>query len=72
MAAQFEDEKVPDSNSPEYKIDIDNGIYKVEFVQYYNADTDEYVGTNETNVLLNFIKVEEFQPVADAVFWCTY
>lgn len=72
MAAQFEDEKVPDSNNIEYKIDIENGVYKVEFVQYYNVDKDEYAGTNETDVLLNFIKVEESQPVADAVFWCTY
>jgi len=72
MAAQFEDEKVPDENSSNYKIEIENGIYKIEIFQYYNADKDEYVGTNETDLLLNFIKVPNFQPIADKVFWCTY
>lgn len=72
MAAQFEDEKVPDQNCANYEIKIENGIYKVEVFQYFNVDKDEYVGTNETDILLNLIKVSASEPVVESVFWCTY
>lgn len=72
MAAQFEDEEVPDENCSKYKIDIENGFYKVEIAQYYNVDKDEYVGMRETDILMNFIKVSEIEPIAESVFWCTY
>ncbi|HDR8306577.1 TPA: hypothetical protein QC153_006078 [Bacillus cereus] len=72
MAAQFQDHKVPDQNCSKYKIEIENGLYKVEVVQYYNVDTDEYVGTSETDILLNFIKVSASESMAEGVFWCTY
>ncbi|PGM53833.1 hypothetical protein CN946_16575 [Bacillus sp. AFS053548] len=72
MAAQFEDEKVPDKNCSNYRIEIDSGIYRVEFIQFYNVDEDEYIGTNNTDILLNFIKVSNFEPIVDSVFWCTY
>jgi len=72
MAAQFKDEKVPDKNCSNYKIDIENGDYKVEIIQYYNVDQNEYVGTNQTDVLLNFIKISNFRPRDNNVFWCTY
>jgi hypothetical protein len=72
MAAQFEDEKVPDQNCSNYEIEIENGFYKVEAVQYYNVDKDEYVGANETDILLNLIKVPAGEPVAESVFWRTY
>jgi len=72
MAAQFQDTKVPDQNCSNYKIELENGFYKVEAVQYYNVDKDEYVGANETDILLNFIKVSAIEPIAESVFWCTY
>lgn len=72
MAAQFEDNKIPDQNCFNYKIEIENGYYKVEVVQYYNVDKDEYVGESETDILLNFIKVTASKSIADSVFWCTY
>lgn len=72
MAAQFEDHKVPDQNCSKYKFDIENGFYKVEVVQYYNVDKDEYVGASETDILLNFIKASVSEPIAESVFWCTY
>ncbi|PEY43938.1 hypothetical protein CN354_01870 [Bacillus cereus] len=72
MAAQFEDEKVPDENCSNYKIDIENGVYKVEVLQFYNVDNDEYVGTNEKDILLNFMKVPVFQQTVDRVFWCSF
>ncbi|MED0665039.1 hypothetical protein P4T04_01740 [Bacillus badius] len=72
MAAQFEDSAVPDTNCSDYRIEIENGSYQVEFIQYYNVDTDEYTGTKETDILLQLTKVTDFQPVTDRVFWCTY
>ncbi|MEH7014738.1 hypothetical protein V7087_28715 [Neobacillus niacini] len=72
MAAQFEVNKVPDQNCSKYKIGMKNGFYRVEVVQYYNVDKDEYVGASETDILLNFIKVSDIEPIAESVFWCTY
>ncbi len=72
MAAQFENNKVPDQNCSKYKIEMENGCYKVEVVQYYNVDEDEYVGARKTDISLNFIKVSAIEPVAERVFWCTY
>lgn len=72
LAAQFEDEKVPDINCSNYRIEIESGIYKVEFIQYYNVDEDEHIGTNNTDILLNFIKVSNFEPIVERVYWSTY
>lgn len=74
MAAQFEDENIPDKNCSNYRIEIEDGKYRVEVVQYYDVDRDKYVGTNsnETDLVLNFIKVEEFEQDVEEVFWCTY
>lgn len=54
------------------KIEIENGLYKVEVVQYYNVDKDEYIGDSETDILLNFMKVSAIEPIANKIFWCTY
>lgn len=72
MAAQFESDKVPDKNCSRYKIDIENGIYKVTIVQYYNVDKDEYVGTSDKDMLLHFTKVAEFQQSINHVLWGNY
>lgn len=72
MAAQFDDEKVPDENCSNYQIPIDNGNYKVEVLQYYNVDKNEYTGSNETDILFNFIKMPNFQSTTSAVLWCTF
>ncbi|MBC6972213.1 hypothetical protein H9I32_07225 [Bacillus sp. Xin] len=72
MAAQFEDEKVPDKNCSKYKIDIENGLYKVEVLQFYNVDNDGYVGRNEKDIQLNFMKASVFQQTVDRVFWCSF
>ncbi|MED1594443.1 MULTISPECIES: hypothetical protein [Bacillus] len=45
---------------------------KVEVLQFYNVDNDEYVGTNEKDILLNFMKVPVFQQTVDRVFWCSF
>ncbi|GAB1764589.1 hypothetical protein PMEGAPL125_10090 [Priestia megaterium] len=72
MAAQFEDQLVPDENCSKYRIDIKNGMYKVELIQFYNVDQDEYTGNDQTDLLLNFIKMEHVEETVDEVFWCTY
>ncbi len=72
MAAQFEDEKVPDKNCSKYKIEIENGFYKVEVFQYYDVDNDKFVGSDETEFSLNFNKVPVIKPSVENVFWCTY
>ncbi|MDX8362973.1 hypothetical protein [Cytobacillus sp. IB215316] len=71
MAAQYEDELVPDENCSSYKIDIENGIYQVELIQYYNVDTDEHFGNSDRELSLNFVKKPEFQQKINNVFWCT-
>ncbi len=72
MAAQFEDQLVPDENCSKYRIDIKNGMYKLELIQFYNVDKNEYTGNDRTDLLLNFIKVEHVEETVDEVFWCTY
>ncbi|EJO5347718.1 hypothetical protein NRP93_001806 [Clostridium botulinum] len=41
-------------------------------VNFYDVDKDEYIGTYEKDVLLNFTKVSEFQHTADKVLWCSF
>lgn len=70
--SQFLDEKVPDENCSKYKVNIENGFYKVEVIQFYNVDKDEYIGNSDTDILLNFTRVEDFIQKINQVFWCTY
>ncbi|WP_445661394.1 hypothetical protein [Bacillus sp. FSL K6-3431] len=72
MAAQFESEKVPDINCSTYKIDIENGIYKVDIIQYYNVNKHEYIGKNDEDILLHFIKASDFQQLVEHVLWCNF
>lgn len=72
MSAQFQNNKIPDKNCANYRIDIENGIYRVDFVQFYDVDKDKYTGTNEKDILLNFTQVFEFQQTADKVLWCSF
>ncbi len=72
MGAQFSDEKVPDENCSKYKVNIENGFYKVEVIQFYNVDKDEYIGNSNADIILNFTRVEDFIQKINQVFWCTY
>ncbi|GIP56019.1 MULTISPECIES: hypothetical protein [Paenibacillus] len=36
------------------------------------GDTNVGTNSNETDLVLNFIKVEEFDQDVEEVFWCTY
>ncbi|WP_197076549.1 hypothetical protein [Domibacillus indicus] len=72
MAAQFEDENVPDENGAQNEIKLENGVYRVEITQFYDADRDEYRGTDETDLLVNLVKVPAFRQNPDGVFWCIY
>nr|WP_038565275.1 hypothetical protein [Terribacillus goriensis] len=75
MAAQFRQHKVPDKNCRRYHIPIEKGNYRVQVVQYYDVDNDEYTGRSDVDIQLIFKKVSKStseHPRADSVFWCTY
>ncbi|AOZ90778.1 hypothetical protein [Paenibacillus crassostreae] len=72
MAAQFEDEEVPDDNCEKNQIKINNGKYKVVLYQYYNVDEDKFIGRNNIDIRIIFIEVSEIKDQANKVFWCTY
>lgn len=72
MSAQFEDSKVPDDNCEKNLIKLENGIYKVFFYQYFNADKDEFIGRSDIDVEIVFTPVSNFNVSAHKVFWCTY
>ncbi|WP_405131707.1 hypothetical protein MHB43_08270 [Paenibacillus sp. FSL H8-0317] len=72
MAAQFEDCIVPDDNCARYRIELQNGTYQVEIIQYYNPDIGEYVGIKEAELIMDFKKVTELGKNEDKVIWCSY
>ncbi|NOU92127.1 hypothetical protein GC093_02605 [Paenibacillus sp. LMG 31456] len=72
ISAQFEDESVPDKNCSKNEIDLNNGIYKVVFDQFYNADSREFTGKSDIDILITLIEVSNFEVITDRVFWCTY
>lgn len=72
MAAQFTTEKVPNDNCSKYKINIENGVYKVDIIQFYNADKCEYICMDKIDILFNFTKAPYFERIVDKVLWCTF
>ncbi|MFE0557029.1 hypothetical protein ACFW1P_14010 [Paenibacillus sp. NPDC058910] len=72
MAAQFSDNKIPDENCANNRIELKNGMYMVEIVQFYNADNDEHIGGDKINMLMNFNEISNFEANADKVIWCSY
>ncbi|WP_166246432.1 hypothetical protein [Paenibacillus turpanensis] len=72
MSAQFKDEKIPDENCEKYLIELNNGVYKVEIIQFYNVDQGEHIGSEKVNMLINFIEVRELGVNPDKLFWCSY
>ena len=69
MAAQFKDEKVPDKDCEEYKFNIENGLYKVEVIQYYDIDNDKYYGREDIDIEFKFTKVLKCEEINHKVFW---
>jgi hypothetical protein len=72
MAAQFEDEVIPDDNCANHRIELKNGLYKVEIAQFYNADKNHYTGNDTVNMIMNFKEVTDLGVNADQVIWCSY
>ena len=72
MAAQFAHHKVPNKNCSKYRIPIENGVYRVEIVQFYNVDRNEYVGSDEKEFIINFTKEDVFNDIVNKVFWCIF
>lgn len=71
MAAQFEDEEIPDRNCSQSRIELENGRYRVEIVQFYDVDQDKRIGTEECDLIIHFTPSDSAVP-AERVFWCTY
>ena len=72
MAAQFKDDIVPDEYCSNYKINLKNGIYKVDIIQFFDVDNNKHVGIDTVDMILNFIEVFKFEQVADDILWYSY
>ncbi len=72
MAAQFEDEKVPDSYCEKFKFQVDNGIYKVNIIQFYDVDNEQHYGRDDTDILFQLVKVKYIPTTEPKVYWYTY
>ncbi|GGG88594.1 hypothetical protein [Paenibacillus radicis (ex Gao et al. 2016)] len=72
MAAQFRDETIPDASSASRVIELNNGFYQVEVLQFYNADQNEYVGEDQIDMVINLKEVPELGANPDQVIWCSY
>ncbi|MDR9745211.1 hypothetical protein [Paenibacillus taichungensis] len=72
MSAQFEGEKIPDQNCEKNQINLKNGIYKVTFCQYYNADENKFIGRKDIDIRVILTEVSEIMEQVGKVFWCTY
>lgn len=69
MAAQFEDEKVPDKYCDKFRFNIKNGLYKVDTIQYYDIDNEKYFGRNDVDIEFRFTEVSKCEEVEPKVFW---
>ena len=72
MAAQFKDEYIPDKNCSRFKVKLENGTYRVNIYQFYNVDIDEYFGSDDIDILFEFIKGYNYKNQANSVIWQTY
>lgn len=69
MAAQFEDEIVPDTYCDKFRFNIENGLYKVDVIQYYDIDNDKHYGRNDIDIEFKFTKVLKCEEMEHKVFW---
>ncbi|MEC0233048.1 hypothetical protein P4H71_01580 [Paenibacillus kribbensis] len=69
MAAQFEDEQVPDSYCSKFSYPIDNGLYKVNIIQFYDVDTNQRLGSENVDLQIVFTKVDHFEIREPKIYW---
>lgn len=72
MAAQFNDEKVPDKYCERFKFTIENGIYKVDIIQYYDVDSNSRIGNGRVDIMFVLTKTECINQTEPKVYWYTY
>lgn len=72
MAAQFEDSKVPDRYCEKFKIELENGNYLVDIIQFYDADENIRFGNADIDIKFVFTKIDTIEPNKDKIYWCTY
>lgn len=56
MAAQFKEQSIPNEICSEFRIELENGYYIVEFIQFYDVDSNERIQNGEEGIdlILNF------------------
>jgi hypothetical protein len=69
MAAQFKDEKVPDKYCEKFRFHINNGLYKVDIIQYYDIDNEKHFGRNDIDIAFRFTEVSKCEEIEPKVFW---
>ncbi|CEK35501.1 hypothetical protein UMC2_38191 [[Clostridium] sordellii] len=72
MAAQFDDEKVPDEDCSKFKIELENGNYLVDIIQFYDVDRDIRFGNEDVDIKFVFTKIDTIEPNKEKIYWGTY
>lgn len=71
MAAQFADVKLPEEHMKELLIKLDNGIYDIKIIQFYNSETDSYINRDDIDFLVEIQKVDIIGYLWDNIPWST-
>ena len=69
MAAQFADVKLPGKHMEELLIKVDNGIYDIRIIQFYNFKTGSYVNRDDIDFLIEIQKTDAIGYVWDTIPW---
>ena len=72
MAAQFSDHMIPDKYCEKFVFKIENGIYKVDIIKYFDVDNDKHTGRKDIDLLLNFTKVTNIKNASPKIYWNTF
>ncbi|UNK17171.1 hypothetical protein MNQ98_22210 [Paenibacillus sp. N3/727] len=69
MSAQFQDHLLPDEDCKIWRIQLDNGIYKVRIIQFYNVDQNEHLGKTDVDLRIEFQTAAEFKSLHNDFIW---
>lgn len=70
MGAQFPDVELPESYMKDLRIDLDNGLYRVRVVQFYNNEAGCYINRDDVNFLIELEKDENYVENSINIPWC--
>lgn len=69
MGAQFSDIQLPEEHMKDLLIELENGVYAVRVVQFYNPDTGTYVSRRDIDFLIEFQITNELKNVWTHIPW---